>query len=149
MATYEPWANLQDNVSQSATSKLSPPSEALSSSKEATVSVAANISSRPISSQDPDVWGVLTAISKRHQGKNILLTADKHCRSVEDWSFQIESNLVSDKQCKIYRKKITDEDTQQSSAVFLKATSNESTFLNWGNLRKNSPGLKMQHGDII
>lgn len=107
------------------------------------------------------------------------MTADKHCRSVEDWSFQIESNLVSDKQCKIYRKKITDEDTQQSSAVFLKATrsvcclwfffffpfgkfsvflnsycvtrfcSNESTFLNWRNLRKNSPGLKMQHGDII
>ncbi|XVE76992.1 hypothetical protein DITRI_Ditri13aG0025800 [Diplodiscus trichospermus] len=154
----------KDNASQSASSQrkeddTSPPSKVPLSPQQFIVSVAANISSQPLPSYDPNVWGVLTAISnnarKRHQGMNILLTADEHCigRLVEDTSFRIESNSVSAKHCKIYRKRVTNEDTQQSSncyaSVFLKDMSTNGTFLNWERLRKNSPEMKIQHGDIV
>ncbi|XVF79916.1 hypothetical protein PTKIN_Ptkin15bG0028900 [Pterospermum kingtungense] len=155
-ALYEPNSNLKDNVFQWATPKPSRPPEALSESMQLIISVAASVSYRPISSQDPKVWGVLTAISdnarKRHQGLNILLTADNHCigRLVEDRSFRIESKLVGGKHCIIYRKRITDENTQQSySSVFLKDISNKGTFLNGRRLGENSPALKLKHGDII
>ncbi|KAL1071511.1 hypothetical protein V6Z11_D11G093800 [Gossypium hirsutum] len=86
---------------------------------------------------------------------NMLLTADEHCigRSVKETSFRIDSNSVSAVHCKIYRKRVTNEDTQQSpncyTSVFLKDTSTNGTYLNWERLRKNSPEFKVQHGDII
>ncbi|XWS77176.1 hypothetical protein CRYUN_Cryun01aG0239100 [Craigia yunnanensis] len=96
-----------------------------------------------------------TDISPPSKGMNMLLTADEHCigRLVDDTSFRIESNSVSAKHCKIYRKRDTNEDTQQSSncyaSVFLKDMSTNGSYLNWERLRKNSPELKIQHGDII
>ncbi|XP_022757115.1 early endosome antigen 1 isoform X2 [Durio zibethinus] len=160
----KPSPNPKENVSQPASSQLkqndtSPPSNVPLSPKQFIVSVAANISSQPLPTYDPNVWGVLTAISnnsrRRHQGMNMLLTADEHCigRLVEDTSFRIESNSVSAKHCKIYRKRVTNEDRQQSSncyaSVFLKDMSTNGTYLNWERLRKNSPEMKIQHGDII
>ncbi|XVF22688.1 hypothetical protein REPUB_Repub12eG0192600 [Reevesia pubescens] len=160
----KPSPSPKDNVSQSSSSEpkqndTSPPSKVPLSPQQFIVSVAANISSQTLPANDPNVWGVLTAISnnarKRRQGMNMLLTADEHCigRLVEDTSFRIESNSVSSKHCKIYRKRVTNEDTQQSSncyaSVFLKDMSTNGTFLNWERLRKNSPELKIQHGDII
>ncbi|GLT51903.1 hypothetical protein SLA2020_252770 [Shorea laevis] len=122
-------------------------------------SVADSISSQPLPSYDPDVWGVLTAISnharKRHKGMNMLLTADEHCigRNVEDVHFQIESTAVSAYHCTIYRKRVTGDDAENSSncyaPVFLKDTSTNGTYLNWEKLKKNSPEMKIQHGDII
>ncbi|GLT84450.1 hypothetical protein SLE2022_026790 [Rubroshorea leprosula] len=122
-------------------------------------SVADNISSQPLPSYDPDVWGVLTAISnharKRHKGMNMLLTADEHCigRNVEDVHFQIESTAVSAYHCTIYRKSVASDDAENSSncyaSVFLKDTSTNGTYLNWEKLKKNSPEMKIQHGDII
>ncbi|GMI99060.1 hypothetical protein like AT2G45460 [Hibiscus trionum] len=154
----------KDNVPRSASAQPkqagnSPPSNRPLSPKQFIVSVAANISSQPLPTYDPNVWGVLTAISnnarKRPQGMNMLLTTDEHCigRLVEDMNFRIESNSVSAKHCRIYRKRVTNEDTEQlsncSSSVFLKDTSTNGTYLNWEKLKKNSPELKVQHGDII
>ncbi|KAK9040535.1 hypothetical protein V6N11_015683 [Hibiscus sabdariffa] len=145
--------------SQPKQNDTSPPSTVPLSPKQFIVSAAANISSQPLPTNDPNVWGVLTAISnnarKRQQGMNMLLTADEHCigRLVKETSFRIDSNSVSAVHCKIYRKRVTNEDTQQSSncftSVFLKDTSTNGTYLNWERLRKKSPELKMQHGDII
>ena len=72
----KPSPSLKDNASQSASSQpkeneTSPPSKVPLSPKQFIVSVAANISSQPLPSYDPNVWGVLTAISnnarKRYQ----------------------------------------------------------------------------------
>lgn len=129
------------------------------SPKEFIVSVAAKISSQPLQNSDPNVWGVLTAISnnarKRQQGINMLLTSDEHCigRLVDDSRLQIESNAVSGNHCKIYRKRVAAEDSENPSTfcstVFLKDTSTNGTFLNWKKLKKTSPEAKVHHGDII
>ncbi|MBA0685851.1 hypothetical protein Goari_013492 [Gossypium aridum] len=155
----KPSPNSKDIVSQPKQNDVSPPSKLSLSPKELIVSAAANISSHPLPTNDPNVWGVLTAISnnarKRQQGMNMLLTADEHCigRSVKETSFRIDSNSVSAVHCKIYRKRVTNEDTQQApncyTSVFLKDTSTNGTYLNWERLRKNSPEFKVQHGDII
>ncbi|KAI4356821.1 hypothetical protein L6164_000808 [Bauhinia variegata] len=119
------------------------------------LSAASEIASQPLQYSDPEVWGVLTAISivalKRPQGINILLIADEHCigRVVEDVKFQIDSNAVSAKHCRIYRMKVTDENMQSSTSIFLKDTSTNGTYINWEKLNKNSPAVKVCHGDII
>ncbi|OMO78617.1 hypothetical protein CCACVL1_14264 [Corchorus capsularis] len=150
-----------DNLSQSASPqpKQNATSPAPPSPRNFIVSVATNIAAQPLPTYDPNVWGVLTAISnnarKRSQGMNMLLTADEHYigRLVEDMSLRIDSNSVSAKHCKIYRKTVTNGDTQQSSSnyasVFLKDTSTNGTFHNWQRLRKDSPESKIEHGDII
>ncbi|KAJ6400441.1 hypothetical protein OIU84_015982 [Salix udensis] len=113
--------------------------------KDFILSVASKLSSQPLTNPDPNVWGVLTAISnyarKRSQGINIVLTGEEHCigRLVEDTRFQVEANAVSGNHCKIFRK----------NAVFLKDTSTNGTYLNWKKLTKSSPEAKVQHGDII
>ncbi|KAB2056217.1 hypothetical protein ES319_A11G088900v1 [Gossypium barbadense] len=155
----KPSPNSKDIVSQPKQNDVSPPSKLSLSTKELIVSAAANISSHPLPTNDPNVWGVLTAISnnarKRQQGMNMLLTADEHCigRSVKEINFRIDSNSVSAVHCKIYRKRVTNEDTQHApncyTSVFLKDTSTNGTYLNWERLRKNSPEFKVQHGDII
>ncbi|CAL1370227.1 unnamed protein product [Linum trigynum] len=126
------------------------------SKREFILSVASNLSSQTLSNPDPNVWGVLTAISdnarKRHQGMNILLTGDVHCfgRSVEDKRFRIESNAVSGNHCRIYRKRVLGEDSNRPfMAVFLKDTSTNGTYLNWEKLTKGGPEAKIQHGDIV
>ncbi|XP_012083552.1 uncharacterized protein LOC105643102 isoform X1 [Jatropha curcas] len=129
------------------------------SPKEFILSVASKIASQPLTNPDPNVWGVLTAISnnarKRHQGINMLLTGDEHCigRLVEDLRFQIESTSVSGKHCKIYRKNVPLEDVEHPSdcysSVFLQDTSTNGTYHNWKKLSKRSPESKVQHGDII
>ncbi|KAJ7951000.1 SMAD/FHA domain-containing protein, putative isoform 1 [Quillaja saponaria] len=123
------------------------------------LSVASNIASQPLQNSDPDVWGVLTAISsnarKRHQGINMLLTDDEHCmgRMVEDARFQIESNAVSANHCRIYRMRVATENRESTSnsdaSVFLKDTSTNGTYLNWEKLKKNGAAVKVCHGDII
>ncbi|PIN23781.1 Non-specific serine/threonine protein kinase [Handroanthus impetiginosus] len=122
-------------------------------------SVAAKIAAQPLQYSDPDVWGVLTAISekarKRHQGMNMLLTSDEHCigRLVDDARFQIIAPAVSAHHCKVYRRKVSTEDSEHPSescfSVFLKDTSTNGTFLNWEKLNKSSPEAKLRHGDII
>uniref|UniRef100_A0A2P2J5X1 FHA domain-containing protein n=2 Tax=Rhizophora mucronata TaxID=61149 RepID=A0A2P2J5X1_RHIMU len=129
------------------------------SPKEFILSVASNISSQPLTNPDPDVWGVLTAISnnarKRHQGINMILTGNEHCigRLVDDVRFQIESTAVSGNHCKICRKNSSTEDTENRmngfASVFLKDTSTNGTYLNWKKLNKSSPEVKIHHGDII
>nr|GMD36504.1 golgin subfamily A member 8J isoform X3 [Ipomoea batatas] len=117
--------------------------------------VASNFASQPLQYSDPDVWGVLTAISdkarKRNQGINILLTAGEHRigRLVDDARFQISSPAVSASHCKIYRKRIANEDTEHNTLVFLKDSSTNGTYLNWEKLNKNSPEARLKHGDII
>ncbi|KAK7294950.1 hypothetical protein RJT34_17850 [Clitoria ternatea] len=125
------------------------------SPRERIVSVASNIASQPLHYSDPHVWGVLTAISnnarKRHQGINILLTADEHCigRLVKDVRFQIDSNSVSANHCRIYRMKVTNENMEDTTSIFLKDTSTNGTYLNWEKLKKNGVAVKVCHGDII
>lgn len=100
-------------------------------------------------------------------------------RTVEDTRFQILSNQVSAQHCKIYRKKIASEDAEDPSKfctyIFLKDTrlcflrlcivrdacnccsfwclwticSTNGTYLNWEKLNKQSPEIKLHHGDII
>ncbi|KAK8565887.1 hypothetical protein V6N13_020962 [Hibiscus sabdariffa] len=162
MATKEPETPISSKTpisSQPKQNDASSPSKLPLSPKQFIVSTAANISSQPLPTNDPNVWGVLTAISnnarKRQQGMNMLLIADEHCigRLVKETSFRIDSNSVSGVHCKIYRKRVTNEDTQPPTncftSVFLKDTSTNGTYLNWERLRKNSPELKMQHVDII
>ncbi|KAL5863652.1 hypothetical protein ACOSQ3_001166 [Xanthoceras sorbifolium] len=160
-----PTPSPKDNVSQTSSSQppQKPPSDTSPkkplSPKDFVVSVAASYASQPLQNYDPNVWGVLTAISnnarKRSQGINMILTADEHCigRLVEDTRFQIESNAVSANHCKIYRKRIDTEDVDHSSniytSVFLKDTSTNGTYLNWERLKKNSSEVKVHHGDIV
>ncbi|XP_030489844.2 LOW QUALITY PROTEIN: uncharacterized protein LOC115706365 [Cannabis sativa] len=128
-------------------------------SKDVIVSVASNLSSQPLQNHGPHVWGVLTAISgnarKRNQGINMILTADEHCigRVVDDTRFQIDSNAVSAKHCKIYRKKVDIEEEKQTSVckttVFLKDSSTNGTYINWKKLKKKGPEAEVHHGDII
>nr|XP_043630614.1 myosin-11 isoform X2 [Erigeron canadensis] len=123
------------------------------------LSVAAKTASQPLQYSDPDVWGVLTAISKkarlRRQGINMLLTSDEHIigRAVADARFQIFSNQISQHHCKIYRKKVTTEDAEGQSrhsfCGFLRDTSTNGTYLNSEKLNKNTPESKLHHGDII
>ncbi|QHO08372.1 uncharacterized protein DS421_14g472000 [Arachis hypogaea] len=118
------------------------------------VSVASNIASQPLHFSDPQVWGVLTAISnnarKRLQGINILLTANEHCigKLVDDVRFQIDSNNISANHCRIYRMSVTNENMVDTTSIFLKDTRN-GTYLNWEKLKKNGPAVKVFHGDII
>ncbi|XP_010544663.1 PREDICTED: myosin-11 isoform X2 [Tarenaya hassleriana] len=139
----------------------SPPQPKVSlNPKDFIISVASNIASQPLQNYEPNVWGVLTAISsnarkRRQQGINILLTCDEHCigRMVGDASFRIESGSVSANHCRIYRKNVMSNDQADSSScmvsVFLKDTSTNGTYLNWERLRKNNSGVRIQHGDII
>ncbi|KAH0726378.1 hypothetical protein KY289_004396 [Solanum tuberosum] len=123
------------------------------------LSVASKIASQPLQYSDPDVWGVLTAISdkarKRLQGINMLLTSEEHCigRMVDNTRFQILSPAVSAYHCKIYRKKVVSEDVEHPTncctAVFLKDSSTNGTYLNWEKLNKSSPEARLRHGDII
>ncbi|KAJ6679515.1 SMAD/FHA DOMAIN-CONTAINING PROTEIN [Salix purpurea] len=121
--------------------------------KDFILSVASKLSSQPLTNPDPNVWGVLTAISnyarKRSQGINIVLTGEEHCigRLVEDTRFQVEANAVSGNHCKIFRKNAVAE--LSAATVFLKDTSTNGTYLNWKKLTKSSPEAKVQHGDII
>ncbi|KAL2330441.1 hypothetical protein Fmac_018022 [Flemingia macrophylla] len=125
------------------------------SPKARIVSVASNIASQPLHNPNPRVWGVLTAISnnarKRHQGINILLTDDEHCigRLVEDVRCQIDSNSVSAKHCRIYKMRVTNENMENATSVFLRDTSTNGTYLNWEKLKKHGAALKVCHGDII
>ncbi|CAI9278078.1 unnamed protein product [Lactuca saligna] len=136
-------------------------------------SVASKLASQPLQYSEPDVWGVLTAISekarRRHQemlhtekrfdfeteGLNMLLTGDEHLigRIVADKRFEILSNQISSRHCKIYRKKVATEDAEGQSKLlncgFLKDTSTNGTYHNWQKLHKNSPECKLTHGDII
>ncbi|XP_021858951.1 uncharacterized protein [Spinacia oleracea] len=129
--------------------------------KEAIIAVASKIAAQPLPCSDPEVWGVLTAISnnarKRSQGINILLTANEHCigRVVDDVRFQIESNAVSQRHCSISRKRIPNEDVENPTGfcngAFLKDTSTNGSYLNWEKLKRRSSKseAKLCHGDII
>ncbi|GMH00574.1 hypothetical protein Nepgr_002413 [Nepenthes gracilis] len=139
----------------------SPPAKKPLTPKEAILSVASRIASQPLPCSDPDVWGVLTAISnnarKRIQGINMLLIADEHCigRSVEDVHFQIDANAVSQRHCQISRKRVANEDVEHPSGfyncAFLKDTSTNGTFVNWERLKRGTSKFetKICHGDII
>ncbi|KAK6140594.1 hypothetical protein DH2020_025658 [Rehmannia glutinosa] len=147
------------NVCSSNNNNNSPMSRNVQTSQEYISSVAAKIAAQPFQYSDPDVWGVLTAISekarKRHQGMNMLLTSNEHCigRLVDDARFQIISPAVSAQHCKIYRKRIATEDAQHQSdnyfSVFLKDSSTNGTYLNWEKLNKSSCEAKLRHGDLI
>lgn len=152
----------KDEVSQTSSSHPNNGTSSLKktlSQKEFILSAAAKIASQTLHFSDPDVWAVLTAISdnarKRHQGLNMLLTADEHCigRLVDDARFRIESTAVSAYHCKIFRKSVTTEDLEHQSnlcsSVSLKDTSTNGTYLNWEKLKRNTPEAKLQHGDII
>ncbi|XP_009379272.2 myosin-10 isoform X1 [Pyrus x bretschneideri] len=130
------------------------PPQASQCTRQFITSVASKIASQPLQNYDPGVWGVLTAIStqarKRNQGINILLTADEHWigRTVDDVRFQIDSNAVSGRHCKIYRKRAANEDTKHTS-VCLKDMSTNGTYLNWMKLTKVGVEAEVHHGDII
>ncbi|CAM8941756.1 unnamed protein product [Rhodiola kirilowii] len=129
------------------------------SRKDSILLVASNMAAQALQNFEPEVWGVLTAISatarKRIQGKNIILTADEHRfgRLVLDKPFQIEAASVSANHCKIYRKNGatigSDHHLGICGSVLLKDTSTNGTYLNWEKLTKNGPEAEIRHGDII
>ncbi|CAH9145809.1 unnamed protein product [Cuscuta epithymum] len=133
----------------------SPPRRNPQTAEEFVLSVASKYAAQPLQYSDPDVWGVLTAISdkarKRNQGINILLTSREHCigRLVGDARFQVLSPAVSATHCKIYRKTVANEDSEHGTSVFLKDTSTNGTYLNWLKLNKGFPDAILRHGDII
>lgn len=139
----------------------SPPPKKVPSPKENILAVAAGIAAQPLPCSDPDVWGVLTAISnnarKRSQGINILLTADEHCvgRVVDDVRFQIDFSAVSQRHCEIFRKEVPKEDVESPSgfcnSTFIKDTSTNGTFINWKKLKRGSARFEamVRHGDIV
>ncbi|CAA7410853.1 unnamed protein product [Spirodela intermedia] len=127
-------------------------------SSEEIKAVARKYADHPLQNSDPGVWAVLTAISKnarqRPQGMNIILTGDQHCigRLVDDHSFRISDIAISGSHCRIFRGNVTvneDEVVDSPVPAFLKDTSTNGTFLNWSKLRKSSPEVRLQHGDII
>ncbi|KAL9252393.1 hypothetical protein AKJ16_DCAP00625 [Drosera capensis] len=138
-----------------------PPAKKPASQRDTVVSVAARIVEQPLPCSDPDVWGVLTAISnnarKRTQGINMLLGANEHSigRTVEDTRFQIESNAVSQRHCKIFQRRVVDDGDEVRSGsddgVYLTDTSTNGTYVNWERLKRGSSKneAKLHHGDII
>ncbi|XP_048132030.1 myosin heavy chain, striated muscle-like isoform X5 [Rhodamnia argentea] len=153
-----------ENVSQSNSCDPPPPKRGEEepskpqSPSEFMVEVAAKLASQPLNNNDPQVWGVLTAISnnarKRNQGSNMLLTADAHKigRMVVDSQFRIDSLAVSGNHCIMYKKTIaTDalETYKGQTSVFLKDTSTNGTYVNWTKLKKSGPEVNISHGDII
>ncbi|PWZ53307.1 hypothetical protein Zm00014a_026305 [Zea mays] len=117
--------------------------------------VARKFADQPIQETEPDVWAVLTAISKkarlRPQGMNILLSADEHYlgRAVEE-RFRVFAQQISGKHCKIYKDTVSGERNRHEPVpVFLKDTSSNGTFINWKKFKKNSSPVKLNHGDII
>ncbi|KAF8028359.1 hypothetical protein BT93_E1087 [Corymbia citriodora subsp. variegata] len=133
------------------------------SPSEFMMEVAARLASQPLNNSDPQVWGVLTAISnnarKRHQGSNMLLKADVHKigRMVVESHFRIDSIAVSGNHCMIYKKTIATEaletealeTSKGQTSVFLKDTSTNGTYVNWTKLKKSDPEANINHGDII
>uniref|UniRef100_A0A804LCT9 FHA domain-containing protein n=1 Tax=Zea mays TaxID=4577 RepID=A0A804LCT9_MAIZE len=110
---------------------------------------------QPIQETEPDVWAVLTAISKkarlRPQGMNILLSADEHYlgRAVEE-RFRVFAQQISGKHCKIYKDTVSGERNRHEPVpVFFKDTSSNGTFINWKKFKKNASPVKLNHGDII
>ncbi|KAI5396492.1 hypothetical protein KIW84_062636 [Lathyrus oleraceus] len=73
--------------------------------------------------------------------------ADEHClgRLVENVRFQIDSNFVSANHCRIYRTKVTNENMENTTSIFLKDMSTNGTYLNWEKLKKNSAAVKVCH----
>ncbi|XP_047976283.1 uncharacterized protein LOC125218613 isoform X2 [Salvia hispanica] len=149
-------ADKDDNSSAPRPEK--PLSRNLVTAEEFISSVAAKIAAQPLQYSDPEVWGVLTAISekarKRNQCMHMLLTSNEHCigRLVDDAHFQIISPAVSASHCKIYQKKIATGVTEQQLAncsAFVKDSSTNGTYLNWERLSKNSFEAKLRHGDIV
>lgn len=69
-------------------------------------------------------FSIFVWLNDFNQGINILLTADEHCfgRLVEDVRFQIDSNSVSANHCRIYRMKVTNENMEDTTSIFLKDT---------------------------
>ncbi|KAL9263268.1 hypothetical protein AKJ16_DCAP19225, partial [Drosera capensis] len=142
-------------------SSVPPAAKKPASQRDAVVSVAARIVAQPLPCSDPDVWGVLTAISnnarKRTQGINMLLSANEHSigRTVEDTRFQIESNAVSQRHCKIFRRRVVNDGDKVRSgsndSVYLIDTSTNGTYINWERLKRGSSKVKakLDHGDII
>ncbi|KAI4318716.1 hypothetical protein MLD38_032389 [Melastoma candidum] len=165
LSAASPPPQQKDNASQTSSSDNPRGNPAPPSAKptghpaDFVMSVAANISSQPLVNHDPDVWGVLTAIStnsrRRPQGLNLLLTKDEHTigRVVADMRFRIDSATVSGNHCKIYRKRTAtetaDEASEGHSAVFIRDNSINGTYINWEKLKKNDPDTGIQHGDII
>lgn len=157
--TNEPRTSQASNSCNPNNDKVTPSPVKSRKPEEFILCVATKIASQPLQYSDPDVWAVLTAISdkarKRRQGLNMILTSDEHFvgRVVEDARFQILSNQVSGQHCKIYRKKIASEGAENSSklctSIFLKDTSTNGTYLNWEKINKQSPEIKLHHGDIV
>lgn len=149
---------VKEDESTPATAQKTPPKQP-STPQDEIKAVASKLSGNPVQNLEPGVWGVLTAISKnarqRPQGLNIVLSGDEHCigRLVRDTRFQIADAAVSANHCKIYREKLANSDGQVSPElcvrVFLKDSSTNGTFLNWKKIRKTSPEVRLQHGDII
>uniref|UniRef100_A0A804RB08 FHA domain-containing protein n=1 Tax=Zea mays TaxID=4577 RepID=A0A804RB08_MAIZE len=90
--------------------------------------VARKFADQPIQETEPDVWAVLTAISKKARLRP----------------------QISGMHCKIYRDTVLGElNRHEPVPVFLKDTSSNGTFINWKRLKKNSSPVKLNHGDII
>ncbi|XP_024537891.1 myosin heavy chain, striated muscle-like isoform X3 [Selaginella moellendorffii] len=99
-------------------------------------------------------WGVLSALSdaakKRAQGQHMFLTLPEHTlgRMVADSLFLFDSPSISGRHCRIFRKNITTDDGI-SGAAYIKDSSSNGTYVNGQRLRKDSPELRLQHGDVI
>lgn len=80
---------------------------------------------------------------------DILLIDDEHIlgRVAADSQLQIDSNSVSAKRCRVYRKRTSTEDACCPS-FFLKDTSTNGTYLNLERLKKNSQEAKICHSKI-
>ncbi|KAL8137935.1 hypothetical protein V2J09_003936, partial [Rumex salicifolius] len=136
------------------------PKKMENASTESIRAVASRIAVQPLPVSNPDVWGVLTAISnnarKRVQGINMLLSADGHCigRVVEDTRFRIDSTAVSQRHCQILRRRVAVDNIEPSSCIYeyiLKDSSTNGTFINWERLKRGSSKseARLHHGDII
>ncbi|KAA3462177.1 myosin-3-like isoform X5 [Gossypium australe] len=144
----------QDNVPQSAPTPApakqvdTSPSSKLAEAKQFILSVAANISSQPLLTYDPNVWGVLTAISNNVRKRPQVLSLPQFylveiCLRKRVSNEGAEQSLNCD--VSVYLKDIR----FSSSDCVIRICSVNGTFFNWERLRKNSPELKVQHGDII
>ncbi|CAM8936710.1 unnamed protein product [Rhodiola kirilowii] len=94
------------------------------SRKDSILLVASNMAAQALQNFEPEVWGVLTAIS-----------------------------ATARKRRQIYRKSGatigSDHHLGICGSVLLKDTSTNGTYLNWEKLTKNDPEAEIRHGDII
>ncbi|KAK3036340.1 hypothetical protein RJ639_031747 [Escallonia herrerae] len=139
------------------------PNKQPQSPREFIISVAANIASQPLQCSNPDVWGVLTAISQnarqRRQVHHPYFAFTEFLEQCVSRRLRIGFTCIGGEgSCLLGTEGLGTlgryspglrEYVGGVKSRFQSVQCTNGTYLNWEKLNKNSPESKLQHGDIV